>query len=163
MKGNRQGYFPLFIDIKGKNIKVIGGGTIALRRVKTLLNFGAVITVIAPKAAEEISTLAKAGKINWEQRIYKQGDCSGAFLVIAAADKREINHAVFEECREKNILISAADKKEECSFYFPAVIQEGDIVIGVTSGGLNHKGVRKAADTIRRLKDEIIQGEGEEE
>ncbi len=141
-------YFPVFADLSGRKIIVIGGGKIALRRVRTLLPFAPVITVIAPRAEEGIRELCSARKIEWIERAYREGDEDGADIVLAATDCRELNRKIAESCREKRIPVNAADKKELCDFYFPGVIRYGDLVIAVGSGGKNHEKVKKMRQDI---------------
>lgn len=140
-------YFPLFVSLDGKKAVVIGGGPVAARRVKTLLEFGAVITVIAPEIEEEIRQLP----VSWYIRPYQKGDCRDAYLVTAAADSRQVNHQVYEECREGGQFCSVADCPGECSFYFPAVALEDGLTVGITSGGQDHRKVKEAAARIRTV------------
>ena len=84
------------------------------------------------------------------------GDCKGADLVLAATNQREVNHAVFEECEEYGIPVNVADCKEECRFYFPGLVREGDLVIGVTSSGTDPAQVKH---TVQRIR-EMLQKEG---
>lgn len=147
-------FFPLFVSLSGKRVVVIGAGAIAFRRIRTLRQFSCQITVIAPSVLPEIHEMAELQEITLYRREYRGGDCSGAALVCSAADSREVNHAVYEECRKWEIPLSVADCKEECSFYFPAVVVRDDIVIGITSGGTDHSAVKQAADWIRSGKTE---------
>ena len=89
----------MFIDLTGKNIMVAGGGTIALRRVRTLLKFGADIHVIAPELCEELVQMEEEGKITAEYRAYRTGDIDGAQIVLAATDDHEVNRRIWEECQ----------------------------------------------------------------
>ena len=136
-------YFPLFVDLSEKNIVVVGGGTVAARRVETLLTFAGHITVIAPKLQAALVKLETEGKITCLHREYREGDINGAHLVLAATDDREVNRSVKEECRALgqkcggHILFNAADDRSRCDFYFPAVVQKDEIVIGINSGGKN--------------------------
>lgn len=152
--------FPLFISIAGKNIRVYGGGNIALRRVKTLLSFGAAVRVIAPEAGEEILLLAGAGRIIYEKRLFSEGELSGCkeppFLVLAATNSPEANGQIVRECRERGIPVNHGGDKSQCDFYFPAVAKEGDLVIGLTAGGSDHKLVKKAAAWIRSHLKEMM-------
>lgn len=146
---NTMGYFPMFICLEGKKIVVIGGGNIASRRVETLLAFGCVLTVIAPFVTDTIKTFAEQGMLKWERREYKFGDLKDAYLSIGGTDRREINHQVYLEAKKENCYINVIDCKEECDFYFPAVIKKEEIVIGVTASGKNHKKAKETADWIR--------------
>ena len=139
-------YFPMFVDLTGKNVLVAGGGRIALRRVTTLLRFGAAIRVVAPQLCGALEGLEKEGRICVERRRYRKGDARGADLVLAATDSREVNRAVQAECRESGIPVNVADDRNLCDFYFPSVVMTDDVVIGINSGGTDPgkvKGTRK--------------------
>ena len=127
--------FPRFIDLTEKKILVAGGGTIALRRVRTLLKFGADIRVIAPELCGELAQMEEEGKITAEHRGYRAGDICGAQIVLAATDDREVNRKIREECRTAGIIVNVADDKSLCDFYFPAVVMTDEAVIGINSGG----------------------------
>ena len=128
-------YFPMFIDLTDKKILVVGGGVIALRRIRTMLKFGADICVIAPEFCEELAQMEEEGKIMAEHRGYRIGDICGAQIVLAATDDREVNRQIREECRAAGILVNVADDKSLCDFYFPSVVMTDEAVIGINSGG----------------------------
>lgn len=149
-------YFPMFIDISDKKIIVVGGGAVAARRVETLCHFAEDIIVIALKFTESLLRLAAAGKIRCLQKPYEEGDGSCADIVLAATDKKELNRHIWEECRKaelnegRRILVNVADDKELCDFYFPAVVRENDIVIGINSGGSNPGKVKEVRRKIEK-------------
>lgn len=151
-------YFPLFVDISEMKIVMVGGGTIAGRRVKTLTQFSSHITVIAPEISEELKQLEQEGKIRCLYRKYKHSDIAGADMVLTATNNRDINRAVAEECRGeeaetgRTVLVSVADDKTLCDFYFPSVIKTEEAVIGINSGGAS-PGTVKA---LRKKLEEII-------
>lgn len=147
-------FFPMYVDLNDKKAVVIGAGKIAARRIKTLTEFCSDITVIADSISDEVSSLE--GKVKLVRKKYERGDCNGYDIVIAATDNRSINHAVFEECRKNGTAVNVCDCKEECSFYFPAVITDKNVVVGVTASGKNHKLAKRIADNIRKLKDSIF-------
>ena len=142
--------FPFFWDISGKKVLVIGGGAVALRRVKKLLPFGCRIEIHAPVMCDELCRLAAAfpGVITLVEDYFRAGVCAGADLVIAAADSRAANHAAAEECGKNRIPVSVADRAEESDFFFPALIMEDDLVIGVVSLAGDHKKVKYAREKI---------------
>ena len=147
-------YFPLFVDLKGKRITVVGGGAIAARRIRTLLEFGARITVIAPEVAEELGQLAEEGRLVWRQAAFHPdapGVFAGDFLVLAATDRREVNLAVWRKCRELRIPVNLADDREKCDFYFPGIAAGGGIVAGITAEGRDHRLAREATEQVREL------------
>lgn len=144
-------YFPLYIDIRDLKILMVGGGVIACRRLNTLRMFHDHITVISPFVCKEIEDMAADGFIQWIQKNYTWGDLQGYNMVLAATDDRTVNHEVFLEAGEEKIPVNISDCKEECSFYFPSIIKEEDMVIGVTSGGTDHKRTKQTADRIRSM------------
>ncbi|QNM05100.1 precorrin-2 dehydrogenase/sirohydrochlorin ferrochelatase family protein [Qiania dongpingensis] len=143
--------FPMFVELEGKRVVVAGAGTIGTRRIRVLAEFGASVLVVAPEISDEVRSLWQAGKIQCELRPVEKQDMEPAYLVVAAADKREINHQVYEWCSEAGILVNVADKKEECSFYFPGIAKKGSLVAGICAGGENHRLARQAAEEIREL------------
>ncbi len=137
-------YFPFFISLQKKQVVVVGGGQIAKRRVEALLDFGCEITVIAPE-----SKIPSHPHIQWKKHPYQPEDLTGADLVLAATNCRAVNHAVFLECTRRNLPVNIADCKEECSFFFPALIHRGPVVVGVTASGLDHTLAKLTAKNIR--------------
>ena len=162
-------FFPLFLPIAGKRVLIIGGGSIALRRVQTLLRFDCRIHIIAPHLHTALDALCKeqSGIIFVERRVFSPGSICAVtpsageaavesgrhetlpFFVVAATNNREINHAIALECAALGIPVSVADKKEESTFFFPAIAIHDTIVAGISSGGLDHGAVREAAQKIR--------------
>lgn len=144
-------YFPMFIDIADKKILVAGGGTIALRRIRTLLKFGADIHVIAPDLCEELTQLEEEGKIKTEHREYRTGDIRGEQIVLAATDDHEVNRKIWEECRAAGIIVNVADDKKLCDFYFPSVVMTDEAVIGINSGGADPSITKKIRRKIEKM------------
>lgn len=142
-------YFPMFVDLTGKKVLMAGGGRIALRRVKTLLKFGAVIHVTAPALCEELSEMERQGRITAEYREYQPGDTAGYDLVVAATDSRKTNRMIWEECRERGVTVNVADDKSLCDFYFPSVVMTEEAVIGINSGGEDPSRVKELKKKIQ--------------
>ncbi len=134
-------YFPLFVDISGMKILVVGGGHVAARRIRTLLAFARDITVIAPEIHPDLQLLIREKKLRLHQECYTPSALEGADLVLAATDRREVNEAVVRDCREREkkehrrILVNTADHQAACDFYFPSVILEDEVIVALNSGG----------------------------
>lgn len=164
---SRDRWFPVFLNVTGKRFLLVGGGTIALRRVRTLLKFDCVLTILSEHLCGELRELAEEhrDRIEVVERPFARGDCGpapppGPFLgVLALTDKREVNRLIAEECREKGIPVSVADRREDSTFYFPAVVCSGDLVIGLSSGGKDHRLVKDAAEKVRRIFEAADEGE----
>ena len=107
-------YFPFYIDIENKKILVVGGGTVALRKIEKLMPFSPDITVVAPKICDEI----KALNVKIIDRKFCDSDLDGAFCVVSATDDESLNGRIFQLCNEKNILVNTVDDKEKCGFIF---------------------------------------------
>ncbi|TGY95874.1 bifunctional precorrin-2 dehydrogenase/sirohydrochlorin ferrochelatase [Petralouisia muris] len=149
-------YFPLFINMEGKRVQVFGGGKIAARRVLTLLEFGARVKVTAPMISKELEKLAEQeNSLTLEYRRYQRGELKEVDLVLAATCEDKVNDMIFMECRQKEIPVNVASDQEKCDFYFPGVAKEGEITVGVTAGGKNHKKAKKVTERIRELLKEI--------
>jgi len=147
-------FFPLFVDLHGRKALIAGGGKIAERRIKVLLDFGADITVISPVVSEYIESAASSGTIRLLKRNYQDGDIAALtpFFVIAATDKRDVNHQIALEAKSLDFPVSVADYRDECTFYFPAIADNGSFIAGIVSKDGNHAGVKALAERMRNEK-----------
>ena len=128
-------YFPFFVDIEKQNCLIVGGGIVALRKVEVLLPYDPDISVIAPEFAPEIRELAETSAIRLEERAFSMEDLTGRDFVVAATDDQVLNQHISLTCKKERIPVNVVDVKEECSFIFPSIVRDGDIVIGISSGG----------------------------
>lgn len=147
------GYFPFFIEIKGKKGLIVGGGKIAAHKVNKLLPFEPSLTVVAPAILKE---LAENPALLCETRAFKDRDVEGKLFVIAATNDRRLNAHVAEICRAENILVNAVDDKEQCEFLFPALVKKGKLTVGITTEGASPQVAAMLRGQIERgLPDEI--------
>ena len=168
--------FPFFVDIAGRKVLVVGGGSVALRRVRTLLACGAAVTVVSPAFHGGFRALSQAHGENLRlvERRYGEDDSreSGSresgfgesgfgdvFMVVAATDDRALNRRLGERGRKAGIPVSVADAPEECSFFFPSLVAEGEVAAAVSAGGrpsLNRRLSRRLrevwSDWVREAK-----------
>lgn len=154
-------YFPLFVDLSDKKIVVVGGGAVATRRVKTLLNFTRNITVIAPKVTREILELGEAGKITLALRPVKRTDFQMAYMALAVTNDWKLNDTIYRICKEEGVYVNVASDKEECDFYFPGICMKDGVVAGVTASGLDHKKARRVREAVQKLLEEMDEEENE--
>lgn len=141
-------YFPFFMELKGKEGLVIGGGTVALRKVEKLLPYGAKLTVIAPKILPEIQ---KMEEITCMEIPFIPIALEGKAFVIAASDDLRVNREAAELCRERGILVNVVDCKEECSFLFPSLVKRGELSIGISTGGASPSAAVYVKEQIERI------------
>ena len=151
----RPPYFPMMIDIKDKNILVIGGGHVALRRTETLLKCGAKVKVISKDFIFDFPD--EAEKINRE---FVPEDITEEFeFVVAATNDKEINNLIARISHSKKISVNVCDNKNECDFFFPSLINYKNIAVSVCSAGLSKKLTKKLSDKLRKVWHSWIQEE----
>ncbi len=142
--------YPVMINLENKQVVIIGGGDVALRKASDLLEAGARVLVIAPDVHQDFKPLAGSSGASLEifQRPYQPGDLAGAALVFAATSTAEVNKAVFKEAQERNIFINAVDDPPNCSFFIPSFIKKGDLILALSTSG-------KSPALAARLRREI--------
>lgn len=144
----------MFVDLTDKRAIVVGGGKIATRRVKTLLQFTRNVTVIAPRCTPEIQELSKTGYVNLITRPVKRTDFQMAYMVIAATNDWKLNDEIYHVCKEEGIYVNIANDKNKCDFYFPGIYMKDELVVGVTASGLDHKKAKKVRVAIQEAMEE---------
>ena len=146
-------YYPLFADLRGRRCVVIGGGMVAQRKVTTLLQYGADITLISPEATTRLLAYARKGAIRHVARRFRPSDLRGCWLVYAATDDQQINAQAYRHATRRRIFTNVVDQKPLCSFIAPAICRRGDLVIAISTGG--------GSPTIaKRLRQELQQAIG---
>ena len=155
---DKMAFFPFFIDIADKKILIVGGGNVALRKAQKLLQYGADITVTAPEICAELERLDGVTLI---RRGFTDSDADGAFAVIAATDDRALNSHIYELCTRRNILVNTVDDPENCGFYFPALVREGNVTIGISTGGTAPAFAKFVREKVEDELDSFTLGIGE--
>ncbi len=128
-------YYPVNLNVQHRPCLVIGGGPVGTRKVTTLLDCGARVTLVSPAAGQVLSGLAEKKQIVWKQRSYRSGDLDGMFLVIGATDDETLNRRIHTDAEERNMLCNIADRPEICNFILPSVVRRGDLAIAVSTSG----------------------------
>ncbi len=128
-------YFPILIDLRRFPCLVVGGGNVALRKVRSLLEFNAKVTVVSPKICKELIILSTQGKIRIIKKTYSQEFIKNQKIVFSATDNPEINQLVSRDCRREEILLNVADGPSWCDFILPANLKRGDLIVSVSSQG----------------------------
>jgi precorrin-2 dehydrogenase/sirohydrochlorin ferrochelatase len=141
-------YYPVYLNVRELPCVVVGGGPVAERKTLSLLEAGANVTVVSPALTAKLQELSGSGKIRYLRKPFEEKDLSGAFVVVAATDSPEINSAVGRLCRGKNILVNVAAPPEESSFIVPSVVERGDLVIAVSTGGASPSLSRKVRQEL---------------
>lgn len=143
--------FPLFVDLKKKKCVLVGGGKTAYRKIQRLLSFEPEIWVISPQCCQEIASLQEENKIKRINTIYDVKYIENAYMIIAATNNKEVNQLIYKDAVERNILINVVDCIEHCTFLFPALVERGDLVLGISSAGAYPALVSTLRGKIERL------------
>ncbi|BAP58541.1 siroheme synthase family protein [Candidatus Tachikawaea gelatinosa] len=129
-------YFPLFIALKKCPILVVGGGKIATRKIKLLLDFGAQIQVVSNTLCQELKELNEQKKIFWISKNFHKSQLKKVFLVIAATNNNILNETVFKNANESYRLVNVVDDKKKCSIIFSSIIDRYPLIIAISSNGI---------------------------
>lgn len=129
-------YFPMFVNLKDQPCLVVGGGMVAYRKVKVLLDFEARVIVVGENICDKIYEIVKkSNQLELQKKRFEDADCDNMFMVIAATDDKELNHHIAGICNSKGIMVNAVDQKEDCSFIFSSYIKEKNLIAAFSSGG----------------------------
>ncbi len=150
MKNNFISYYPVFLDLNGRRCVVIGGGNVALRKVKPLLDSGALVEVISPRLCSGLKQLENDKKINVIGRKFQPGDLTGAFIAIAATANLQTNAAVAAEGLEKSVMVNVVDDPARCDFILPSYCRRGGIILAVSTSGMSPALARKIMSRLEK-------------
>jgi uroporphyrin-III C-methyltransferase / precorrin-2 dehydrogenase / sirohydrochlorin ferrochelatase len=138
MAGTDHAPYLLALRLAGRRVTIIGGGTVASRRIPALLDSGADVVVVSPELSPLLREFVAAGRIRWVQRGYAHGDCAGAWLVGACSSDADVNSAVADEADAAGVWCVRADDAAASRAWTPAAGQAGDVRVGVLSGDPRH-------------------------
>ncbi len=136
-------YFPLLLDLDGRRVVVIGGGAVAERKVRSALECGALVTVVAPELTPGLAELAAEGLLAHEARPYRTGDLDGARLAFVAVDDAEVSASAAKDALGASVLVNVVDRPEHCGFIVPSVLRRGKLAIAVSTEGASCAWSRK--------------------
>jgi precorrin-2 dehydrogenase/sirohydrochlorin ferrochelatase len=128
-------YYPIHLDIKNRDCLIVGGGAVGTRKVNTLIECGASVTVVSPDPTPELTKLASEGSVTLKKRAYRNDDLTGMFLVIGATDDERLNRQISKDAEQAQILCNIADRPEVCNFILPSIVCRGDLVITISTSG----------------------------
>jgi precorrin-2 dehydrogenase/sirohydrochlorin ferrochelatase len=128
-------YFPLFFDLNHKPVTVVGGGDVACRKIEPLLKCGAKITLIAPDVHPDLKALADKHQISWQQKVYDSDSIGDAVQVWATTNQSKVNRQVYQDAKQRGVMVNVVDDKPFCDFITPSMIDRSPIQIAISSGG----------------------------
>ena len=145
--------YPVQLDLTDRMILLVGAGSVASRKCKDLLSFGAKVKVVAPRGKEPFHLWEQEGKISWERRSYEVSDLADQELVFVATDDEEINKKVVSEALEKKLWVNSADGRYPGNFTLPGKHLQGDLLLTVSTNG-------HSPGVARQIKEELKENYG---
>jgi precorrin-2 dehydrogenase/sirohydrochlorin ferrochelatase len=148
-------YYPVFLDVQGRRCLVVGGGRVAQRKVRGLVEAGAQVTVLSPELTPSLRRLVNKRKIRHVARRYRKGDLRGYFLVYGATDDASTQNLIAAGIKQSAVLLNIVDRPGLCNFIAPAVVKRGDLILAISTGGASPA-------LAKKLRQELEQSLGPE-
>ncbi|ADG81997.1 precorrin-2 dehydrogenase/sirohydrochlorin ferrochelatase family protein [Thermincola potens] len=143
-------FYPIYLNLRNKKCLVVGGGKVAERKVRSLLECGARVYVVSPEVTPALEQLAWEGAITFVRRTYTTTDLEGSFLVIGATDDEKTNQRIADDCFERNMLVNIVDDPPKCNFIVPAVVRQGALSISISTDGNSPVLARKIKEKLKQ-------------
>lgn len=166
--------YPINLDVEGKSCLVVGGGRVALGKVRELLLCRAEVKVVAPSICQELLELAEGSAdlpaLSLCQRTYQPSDMDGCLIAIAATGDSEVNRQVFQDGQQQGVLVNSADDPENCHFTLPARLRRADLLVTISTEGRSpamaswlrqqleaslSEGLEQMLDVVAEVREEI--------
>lgn len=128
-------YYPVALRLKGRKVLVAGGGAVAERKIRALLEAGARISVVSPRLTPGLKRLADAGRLRWTENVIRKRDLKGVYLAVAATSDNKANSRISRWAKEAGTLVNVVDAPDLSDFISPAVLRKGGAIIAVYSDG----------------------------
>ena len=148
-------YYPVNLDMTNKRCVVVGGGDIAERKVARLLECGAQVTVVSKSLTPVLKARKKTGQMDHIDRDYEEQALDGAFIVIGATDRNDVNERISKDAMARGLLVNIVDDPDRCNFILPSLVQQGDLSIAISTGG-------KSPALAKKLRKELEKQYGPE-
>ncbi len=142
---------PLFLDLSDQPCLVIGGGEVAARKIRSLVDVGALVTIVAPALCDDVAELAERHDLEVELREFESKDIRGRLLVIAATGVPDVDRRAFAACRERRVLINTVDDPALCTAIFPSIVDRSPVTVAVSTGGASPTLARRIREQIETL------------
>ena len=129
------GYYPIFVEMQGRKVMLVGGGHVALEKIGKLVDAEADVTVVAPELIPPVREFTDEHRARLIERAYERGDITGFDVVMIATDDGEVNRAIADEARAAGIWVNAADDVNNCDFILPSMLTRGKITVAMSTAG----------------------------
>lgn len=154
MDNQEDNFYAAFLNIKNRKVLVVGGGNVALRKVKTLIRAGAEVVIISPILCQELEKIHDACLIKWvKEKFTPSHFTADIWLVIAATDKSKVQQEIYREAEKRKIFCNFVDQPEISGFIVPSTVRCGELVVAVSTGGLSPAAAKLAREELEELFD----------
>lgn len=143
-------YYPVNLNVQNRKCLVVGGGSVGTRKVQTLLECGAAVTVVSRKMSEDLKKLSAEAMLRLEERSYRSSDLERMFLVICTTNDKKLNLRIHSDAEKRNMLCNVADVPEACNFILPAIVTRGDLIIAVSTSGTSPAFAKKLRKDLEK-------------
>jgi len=143
-------YYPVYLDIEGRKCVVVGGGTVAARKAKSLTDAGAEVKLVSPKFCRPLLDQAKKGRVRLSRKRFEARDLDGAFLAIACSNDRKVNDRVHEAAKRRGALVNVVDSPEQCDFIVPSVVSRGALTIAISTSAVSPALARRIREELEK-------------
>ena len=144
-------YYPLMLDVRGRQSIVIGGDRVAAEKAAALVASGACVSVLSSEFCPELLAQAEQERVTLRRKAYEPGDLAGAFVVIAATNDPQLIQAIWAETQERGQLVNIVDVPEYCSFILPSVLRRGQLTIAVSTEGASPSLAKRIRQSLEEL------------
>ena len=144
-------YLPLFADLSGRPVLVVGGGDIAARKIELLRRARARVQIASRELCPELQALPDKQELEWVATEFDPSQLDGVFLVIAATDDNHLNTQVFEAANARHKLVNVVDDQPKCTFIFPSIVDRSPLVVAISSSGTAPVLARMVREKIETL------------
>ena len=127
--------YPIFLELKNRKVVIIGAGSIATRKVQSLLGTGARLVIVAERFNDVMTTLCKGTKAELIQDRYSKNYLTDASLAIAVTNDLQLNEQIYKDCQKLQVLCNVVDQPNCCDFFVPAVVKRGKLQIALSTEG----------------------------
>jgi precorrin-2 dehydrogenase/sirohydrochlorin ferrochelatase len=148
-------YYPIYLDVSGKRCVVVGGGDVAERKVMKLIECDAEVIVVSSVVTLGLQEMIEGNIIHHVSDDYESGYIKGAFIVVGATDRDEVNEQIYRDSQDMGILVNIVDDPKRCDFIVPSIVRRGDLAIAISTGG-------KSPIMARRLREDLEKTYGPE-
>ncbi len=151
------GFYPIFVEMQGRKVILVGGGNVALEKIGKLVDADADVTVVAPELISPVREFTDADRARLIERAYEPGDIDGFDVVMIATDDGEVNRGIADEARAAGIWVNAADDVNNCDFILPSMLTRGKITVAMSTAGTSPAMARWLRENIGEFLNEDVE------